>query len=170
MARKRTELGHDVEARIAAGIRRGETAEQVAAALGGVVSGRTIGRRMRELRGPVTAGRSVAATTSASAASAPPASPLPPSPEEIPEGATLTQLDGWISQAEAAIDKAELDENLPLLGQMLRVAASLAETRRKATPPAKADPNDSPDMVKLAAEVAKRLHLFVEILTRGEAA
>lgn len=170
MARKRTALTPEQDARIEAGIRRGETADQVAAALGGVLSSRTIGRRMREIRGPVTSRATQRGPEGAPPTSRPTSTTsLPSAPEDIPDDASLTQLDGWIEMAEEAIELARNGGNLPLLGQLLRVVTALAETRRKATPPAKPDPNDSPDMIKLGAEVAARLHEMIDIVARGAA-
>jgi hypothetical protein len=159
MARTRTELTPDQDARIAEGVRRGETAERVAAALGGVVSGRTIGRRMKELRGPI-----VSRASSSSPSEARPVDPVPTSPEDIPDGATLPELADLLRRAKVLLAAAEDDENLPLAGQMIRVCGQLAETIRKATPPTQADPNDSPDMVKLGAEVEARFFKMIELV------
>lgn len=164
MARKRTELGPAVETRIVALMRTGKTAEIIAAQLsadGVSVSRATVGRRMKELSGRVVEERAKVHVP------APPPPDLPASPEEIPEGASLTQLDGWIRQAESAINTAESEGDLALMGTLLRVAASLAETRRKATPPERQDPNDSPDMIAMAKQVGERLHKMVDLVAKG---
>lgn len=159
MARKRTELTPDQDARIVSGVKRGDTAEQVAAALGGVVSSRTIGRRMRELRGPIASRASSAPTPDVGR---PP--PVPTSPDEIPDGASLPELADLLRRAKALLADAEDEKNLPLAGQMIRVCSQLAETIRKATPPEQADPNDSPDMVKLGADVEKRFLKMIDLV------
>lgn len=161
--RKRIALGSDVEARIALGVKRGETHAQVTKAIGASISSRTIARRMREIRGPVQAHRSGSRPSAPSAHAA----PLPTSPDEIPEGASLPELTGLLDRCKAALTQAELDENLPLVGQMIRVAAQISETIRKATPPKQADPNDAPDMVALRTEAARRWHEMVDLVADG---
>jgi hypothetical protein len=163
--RKRVELGSDVEARIALGVKRGETHGQVAKAIGASISARTIARRMREIRGPVQAPRHGAKPAAATETRA--ATPLPTSPDEIPEGASLPELTGLLDRCKSALTQAETDENLPLVGQMIRVAAQLSETIRKATPPKQADPNDAPDMVALRTEAARRWHEMVDLVADG---
>lgn len=165
--RKRTELGPDVEARIALGIKRGETAAQVSKAIGGSISMRTIGRRMREIRGPVQSPR-----PGAQLASAPPDTPvdaLPTSPDEIPEGASLPELQNLLARCKVALAQAEKDKNIPFVGNMLRVAAQLSETIRKATPPKQSDPNDAPDMVALRVEAARKWHEMIDLVADGDA-
>lgn len=167
MARNRTELGPNVEARILSGVKRGETAAQVSAALGGVVSRATVGRRMREVRGPVAAPRvSVASKPAPSAAQV----AVDEVPEEVPEDTPLGQIDAWLALVDEAIDKVgpgSADENLPLFGQLIARASALSETRRKATPPERADPNDSPDMVALRAEAARKWHEMIDLVAEG---
>lgn len=175
MARKRIALGSDVESRIAEGIRRGETAEHIAAAIGGSVSPSTVSRRMREQRGSVKARRHNAkpaskpaarAVTTATARPAPPASheALPASPDDIPEGATLPELQSLLERCKAALALAEREQNLPLVGQMIRVAAQISETIRKATPPKQADPNDSPDILALRVEASRKWHEMIDLV------
>ncbi len=165
MARPRAQLTADQEARIVDGMRRGETATRIAATIGGSVSASTVGRRMKEIRGPLAAPRVTtkqlaSATTSAQKA-------VEDVPEDVPENTPLDQLAAWIDQVTEAIDKVApgaVDENLPLFGQLIARAATLSETRRKATPPAKPDPNDNPDMRRLAADVLKRLHTMIDLV------
>lgn len=167
MARKRTELGPDVDRQIAALTRRGGTAESIAATLsaaGVAVSPSTIGRRMRELRGPVAAPRAIA---SSKASSPLPRAAVDAIPEDVPENTPLGQLDAWLEQVTEAIDKVApgaVDENLPLFGQLIARAAALSETRRKATPPAPPDPNENPDLRRLAKDVVERLHRMVDLV------
>ncbi len=172
MARRETKLGAAAEARIAEGVQRGERAEDVAAALGGVVSLSTVGRRMRKLRGPLKAPRynAKSATTrrrNKSATTTKVEPPLPTTPEEIPEGASLPELTRLYARCETALAQAEKAENLPLVGQMIRVAAQLSETIRKATPPKQADPNDAPDMIALRAEAARMWHEMIDLVADG---
>jgi hypothetical protein len=166
MARKRIDFGADVDGQIRALTAKGGTAKSIAATLSAAgvkgSSSATIGRRMRELRGTIGAPspRSKAPTPAPPPDSA--AAPLPSKPEEIPADATPTQLDRWITQADDAVNAAEAAENLPLMGQMLRVAASLAETRRKATPPEPPDPNANPDMIAAAKRARAALHKLID--------
>ena len=169
MARKRKDFS---EAELRALMARGGTAASITAKLvaaGVDASKATVGRRMRELRGTTKprALRTVKKKAPARRGRPPPLPPtedppLPPSPDAIPEGVSITQLDRWIGQAEAGINKAEKEGNLPIMGQMLRVAAALAETRRKASPPERPDPNENPDMVSAAARCRDALHKLVE--------
>lgn len=167
MARKRTDWGERADQRLTELLRRGGTAESIAAALaadGIAVSSRTIGRRMKEIRGPVAAPRVTSAGRVESAVARVAVDAIP---EDVPENTPLGQLDAWIEQVGEAIDKVapgSIDENLPLFGQLIARAAALSETRRKATPPSRPDPNESPDMRKLAKEVAERLHKMVDLV------
>lgn len=141
---------------------------QIAAAIGGAVSPATVSRRMREVRGSVKTprGRSSAASTGA-----PPttdAAPLPASPAEVPEGATLPELQSLLTRCKVALTNAEASENLPLVGQMIRVAAQISETIRKATPVKQVDPNDGPDMVALRVEAARKWHEMVDLVADGD--
>ena len=95
---------------------------------------------------------------------------LPRTPDDIPEGATLPELQELMTRCKAALSSAEAEDNLPLVGQMIRVAASLAETIRKATPPERPDPNDNPDFQKLGAQVAERLHKMIDAVTELDGA
>lgn len=173
MARKRTDHGSDFDTKVEALMRRGGTAESIAAALsaGGVdVSSRTVGRRMRELRGPVAAPRAFAAPQRRAATAA--RDVVEDVPEEIPETTPLGQIDAWLALVTEAIDKVApgaIEENLPLFGQLIARAAALSETRRKQTPPTKADPNDHPDMIRLATEATERWREMVALVV-GEAA
>jgi hypothetical protein len=98
------------------------------------------------------------------AARSPVASTLPTSPEEIPDAASLPELLGLLERCKKALALAENDQNLPLIGQMIRVAAQLSETIRKATPPEPADPNDAPDMIALRVEAARKWHEMIDLV------
>jgi hypothetical protein len=168
MGRKRIDLGHEVEGQIRALMARGGTVESITAALvaGGVkgASSATIGRRMRELRGEVNAGRAERLANSRPPLASTPPPPIPSAPEEIPEGASLSELASLRTRCKEALDMAEAESDLKLVGQLIRVQASLEDLIRKATPAKAADPNDSPDMAKLGAEVAERLHKMVDLV------
>jgi hypothetical protein len=87
-----------------------------------------------------------------------------PNAEAIPPNSSLEQIDGWLAKAEAAIAKAEAVPNLPLVSNLLRTAAQLADMRRKMTPPEVPDLNEHPDYVKLGAQVRERLHKMVDLV------
>ena len=178
MARKRTDHGSAVEARIAALAARGGTAETIAKALrtDGVkgVSARTIGRRLRELRGKVRVGRT---TTRARApkveleppelpapAGSPPTAdpPLPSSPDAIPEGLSLDMLHRLRAKADGAAQHALAQQDLATFAAMGRLVTGLSEAIRKATPPEKPDPEDSPDMIAAATRARETLHKLVD--------
>lgn len=175
MARKRTDLGARVEKKIAALLARGGTAESIAKALraGGFtgVSARTIGRRMRELRGDVapkrvsaTAARRAeyATTEGAAAPDSRDDAPLPTTPEAIPEDTDLAQIERWLERAESMGKKAVTLGDLAAMGQMGRLTSALLEAKRKATPPEKQDPLDQPDMLAAAARARAMLHKYID--------
>lgn len=155
MGRKRTELGPDADAQIKARTERGESAETVAAALGGAVSVSTIRRRQVALRGRGSK----------------PAPPAPAAldatddvPETIPDEAPVELIRRWLARVEKGARAAEEAENLPALASLAMRAASLAEALRKATPLPKADPNENPDMRALAEQGEKRLMALIDDL------
>ena len=165
MAGTRMELGEAGNARLEALTRAGGTAESISATLraeGWPVSRATVQRRMAEIRGPVRPSRAAAKALHVPAS--PGAERLPETPEDVPEGASLPELAALLARCKAALSAAEEAGNLPLVGQMIRVAAAISETMRKATPPERPDPNDAPDMVAMGAEVAKRLHKMVDLV------
>lgn len=163
------DLGHVAEAQIRALMARGGTVESITAALraGGVsaASPATISRRMAEMRGEARGAR-LAQRQGTMAQPAEPSPPreLPTRPEEIPEGASLTELAELRNRCKAALSQAEDEADLKLVGQLIRVQASLEDLIRKASPPRVEDPNEHPDMVKLGAEVAARLHKMVDMV------
>lgn len=108
--------------------------------------------------------RSVAASklADAIAAAVKAAPPLPETEDDIPDGTDIDTLDRWIQIAERNGRAAENEGNLQALAQMGRLSASLLEAKRKGAPPIVPDPNDSPDMVKLGADVAERLHKMID--------
>lgn len=187
MARPRRDLTPAQEAHLLDLMSRGGTVESCTAALhakGANVSKATVGRRMREMQGKVKERRAerVAALAKVSRAEPEPDPPkkpgpkkrakpkktaepeleLPASPAEIPDAADPGTLDRWIETANRMGRIAEDEGDLDSLAKMGRLTAALLEHKRKAAPPPKHDPNDDPDMIKLGAEVAARLHSLIE--------
>lgn len=169
MGRKRNELGPEVEERIKALIRRGGTAASIEKLLKneGVegISVRTVGRRIREIRGDMKAerARKKKPTSPAPAARSKRSTPpLPTTPEAIPEGADLEMIDQWIQMAQRAAREAEVDGNLAGMGQMGRLTTALLEAKRRATPPDAPDPNDRPDMKALGEQVEARFMKMID--------
>ncbi len=87
--------------------------------------------------------------------------PLPESPDDIPDGTTEESLDRWIMIAERNGRTAEREGNLQAIAQMGRLTTSLLEAKRKNAPLPTPDANDSPDMVRLGADVAARVSKLV---------
>ncbi len=90
------------------------------------------------------------------------APPLPDSPEDIPEGTAEDTLDRWLLIAERNGRTAETEGNLQALAQMGRLSTSLLEAKRKSAPLPTVDPNDSPDMVKLAELAATKFEKMID--------
>lgn len=168
MPRTRIDFTAKTEAKIVAMMGKGGTAKSISKVLlaAGVdgASPATITRRMRELRGKVKAEKAPAQPARSRAPRRPPATeqPLPPTPEAIPEGASLDELNEWLRRAEKMGRAAEEAGDLQGLGAMGRLSASLLEARRKAQPVVKPDPNDDPDMVAMGEQVAAELHKLVD--------
>lgn len=87
----------------------------------------------------------------------PTADPLPEVPESVPEGADVALVDKWIALVEEAAKDARTDDNMTAFASLTAKLVALLEHRRKVTPVAKADPNDSPDMIALGEQVWLRL-------------
>ncbi len=146
---------------------RGEPVERIAAAIG--TSVRTAARhiaRIEATASPPSFAQGLAAA--GGAPSEPSGEPgdadgLPGADEDIAQADAGT-LDRWLARAEAAGRKAATMGNLAAVGQMGRLAVTLQEAKRKATPPAAPDPNDDVDMVRLGADVAERLHKMVDLV------
>lgn len=177
MPRKRNDFTPKDEKRLAGLMASGGTALSISKAMlaAGVkgASPATVGRRMRELRGDVAPKRV------AKSSATPPSdyamsddsivsdSPLPSSPEEIPAGTALSQIERWLKRAEAMGKAAVGKGDLAGMGQMGRLTSALLEARRKATPVEKDDPTESPDMQKLALQVEVRLLKYVDDIVGG---
>lgn len=171
MARKPTDLGPAADGIIVGGLSKGHSPEKVHAAL--VAAGapditvRTVARRMAALRPDVLAGRAARREAVALPPETGAGAALPASPDEIPANASLTELDALRARCRKALDDAEMDGDLKLVGQLIRVASALEDMIRKATPRPAADPNEQPDMVRMGAEVAERLHRMVDLIVDG---
>lgn len=180
MARKRIGLTAAQEAKLEAMARSGATLESITKALrraGADISPATVSRRVREIKGKPNAGEAprarpipspletpppaVAKRARAKPAEVPPP-PLPASPDDIPENADPSVLDAWLEETRELATQARNEGELDGFAKMGRLAAALLEHKRKAAPPPKQDPNEDPDMVALAARVAKRLHDYVD--------
>lgn len=152
--------------RIVALMSTGKTAEEIAASLcasGVKVSRATITRRMRELRGRTKAAKAERASARLAAAPAPQGMPpLPKTADDVPENVDPSTLEWWLAKAEELARQAETVEDFDTFGKMGRLAATLLEHRRKATPPPVQDPNDDPDLVALGAQVVERLHRMID--------
>lgn len=189
MPRPRRDLSKVQEQKLLDLMSRGGTVETNTAALqaaGINISKATVGRRMRELQGKVREMRAerVAALQAVSKLEPTPepkkpkkkkgkaskaeleveaiAAAMPATPADIPDHVDSSTLDRWIETANRMGLIAEEDGDLDSLAKMGRLTASLLEHKRKAAPPPKHDPNDDPDMVKLGADVALRLHNLIE--------
>lgn len=183
MARKRTQWGPEVEARIVALMSRGGTATSISTALAAAgvkgASRATVARRMQELAGRVKAEKAERVKARRASAKAEPAAPvhvapvveerppLPATPEAIPDDADPSTLKWWLEKAEELARQAEAEGDLDAFGKMGRLASTLLEHRRKAEPPPKADPNEHPDVVALAAAAREMLHKMIDqVVTR----
>jgi hypothetical protein len=163
MARKRIELASGADELIWAEHARGSSAEAIAKALGGGVSGQTIRRRIRELQGKQNAGvapppMSAAPHTGASNEELPEA-------ETVPEDAHLEKLDHWIAVAKKRATAAEQTGDIDTLTKMVRLAGTLLEQRRKALPPPRRDPDLAPDMIAAAKRAREALHRLIDSAT-----
>lgn len=182
MPRKRTEIGARAEKKIAELIARGGTAQSIAKALraAGVkgVSERTIGRRMKEVRGAAKAPRGSKAEAANAlregyaAAAAGVKTGVDdgedlPKPDEIPADAELVKINEWLARADTLGRAAFAKGDLEGMGKMGRLTSALLEAKRKATPPEKDDPNDSPEMRTLGEQVEARLLKMVDDIAKG---
>ena len=175
MGRPRIELGPDADVMIRSLLAKGGTVESITAALrAGPVpdaAPATVGRRMAEVRADVNKGRSERRGAAAAVAPVvPPSAPapiepdLPRSAEDIPENASLADYDRWIARAEKMADDADVDGDLKAIANAGRLVGFFMAERRKATPEAKEDPNDQPDMIALGADVERRLLKMIDLV------
>jgi hypothetical protein len=157
MGRQRIELSPAVEAEIAARTARGESPASIWEAVGRVVSAKTIERRQSALkRGPAM--QAPQPTEAASTNDI---------PDEVPETTPLEDLNRWIARLEIASLKAEERGNLGELASLAAKSTALMALKHRATPMAKPNPNDAPDMIALAEVGEKRLQALVDDLFRS---
>lgn len=161
MARKRTAIGSAREERIVSLRRAGGTLDSILAQLeadGTPMSRATLSRRLQELGAKVNEGRAELLR-----AMAPSGQGLP---DNIPDGADSATIDQIAEMAQRMAAVAEAEGDLSALGAAGRLLIAAQEAKRKAKPPERADPNDNPDMKKLAADVAARLHRMIDQVPR----
>jgi hypothetical protein len=174
MPRSKTDLGPAISARIIELRSSGGTAASIADELArlGVqgVSRATIGRRLRELDADIKAARAAAGEAASARAAGNPDAPLPETTDEIPDGATLSQINAWIVQVETAATAAEAAADHKQLCSLLRVAGALGELRRRSTPLPKPNLNEYPDMIEAAKRCRERLHKLIESAVESAAA
>ncbi len=89
---------------------------------------------------------------------------LPSVPEGAPidafEGTPLATVNYWLAVAQREAKAAEVAGEAEHLVKMVRLAASLLDAQRKASPPPVRDPNCDPDLVEAAdLAIAKLLAL-----------
>lgn len=171
---------------------RGESAAEIARAIGRQDIERTIGRRMREIRGDV--GRSgheklsgpiyvapvpppaliipaasVPTPASSSSGDGEPPKPPPDPPsddfdplEPLPENARAEIAARWLKRVERAAIKAEAEGQIGALGTMGRLIATFLEHQRKAQPIKLPDPNEMPDVIAAAGRAREMLHMLID--------
>lgn len=88
--------------------------------------------------------------------------PLPTNPDKIPEGLDLQRLHRLREKADKAARLALANMDLTTFAAMGRLVTALSEAIRKATPPERPNPDDSPDMRALADDVIARLHRMID--------
>ena len=165
MARKRIEMGPEAEGVIRALMAKGGTVESVTAALRAgclpTAAPATVGRRMAEMRKEVNA----EAVARRAGGKAPiPEPDLPTRPEEIPETATTADYDRWIARSERMADDAEAEGDIKAAATAGRLVGFFMSERRKAAPEPVPDPNLSPDMVALGADVEQRFLKMIDLV------
>ena len=182
MARKRTELGTDGDARLVALAGQGWTAKAIAddlKARGINISRSSVDTRVRALRGPVATPRAKAAlgfaaglAAAGGAPSEPAPTPPPSQPEDLPteediEAAVLAGPEAIaraLADIEAGYRRAALGENEAVTARWGSLRLQALALQAKATPPAPPDPNDAPDMVALGGEVVGRLLKAIDLV------
>lgn len=169
MGRSKTSIPGELEELIRVMTHRGETALSISNALaskGVKLSVSSINQRMIKIRGKVkNSGRYPVRMPAKGGL--PRAKPKAPRvPEEIPSDASPRELRALYKVCTEEMANARAAQNLPLVGQLIRVAASLQEHMRKASPPPPPDPNEQPDFIKLARETVAKLHKMVDEVTQ----
>lgn len=171
MARKRTELGPNVDALIGRKLPLDELHRQAKAA-GVDVSRRTLARRAAEAKEPKGSRLGLRDRINAkrTAAGKPELPPKPPPgedagiPDEPTGDETLADIEAAIEQCDAALDAADEDGNLSAFGVIMARKQGWIDRRQKYTPPAQQDPATSPDYVAAGERAATRLHTMIDAL------
>lgn len=163
MTQQKTQYSATVQEILRVAVLRGRPIEEVSRELIAMgvkgASFATVARRMAEIRQGVNASRPVVAAPTLP-------SDVPLDPGALPEGASVAELATLRSRCKAALDTAEGDGDLKLVGQLIRVQAALEELIRKATPARVPDPNDDPDVRAMGAAAVERLHQYIEHVSR----
>lgn len=89
---------------------------------------------------------------------------IPDDPSQL-DGATPHELDMWIARANATYERALSAENLSVQVASIGKAKELLDAKRRSTPPTPPDPNDQPDMIRLAEEIPARLLKAIDLVT-----
>lgn len=166
MGRKRIDLGPDANGRIEAMLNAGMASDAIARQL--KISPATVRRRVAELKGKVPPKFPTLASAPAPSPNLTPADQdaAPPDDEQVPDGTSVSQIKAWLEiareRAAEAAGRNDVDNHV----KYLRLAATLLEALRKATPVPKPDPNEHPDMVEAAARVRERWHKLADSLVR----
>lgn len=152
------------EARLRSLLASGRSAAEIAADMG--LGQRTIERRIAAIKGPTSP---LPLKRPGKTEAVPPAPPsqgdiddLPEDADAVPEGTDLETLDRWIKRAEDAGRRAAAEGNLAGIGAMGRLASTLYERKRKMAPPVVPDPNDDPELIKLAETARNKLREYID--------
>lgn len=89
---------------------------------------------------------------------------IPDDPSQL-DGATPHELDMWIARANATYERALSAENLSVQVASIGKAKELLDAKRRSTPPTPPDPNEQPDMIRLAEEIPARLLKAIDLVT-----
>lgn len=87
-----------------------------------------------------------------------PAAPAEPPPDDVPEDAGVGDIDRWMRWVEDAARAAKQTGEMGQFASLMTRLVALADQRRKAAPPPKADPNEHPDMLVARERVRAALH------------
>jgi predicted DNA-binding transcriptional regulator YafY len=154
---------------------QGVGAAEIASRLG--VSERTVSRRVAALRGPQRPRPGSPALSPNPAPASAPEGNVEEDGEEGEEDTPARSLTDEELEQAAQGGLGDVDELVRNLARDYKAAASgplkqriagdylkALDLRRKMTPPEVADPNDQPDMIKLATQVGERLHKMIDLV------
>jgi hypothetical protein len=139
----------------------GKSARDIAAALKGRVSASTVGRLVRDIRGPQRARK--AATAEQSGTVARPAPVAPPAPDSDAGEARdpVADVDDHILEIEALIGAAKADDNLAVAARLHSLKLSAIGMRERLRPAKAPDVEAFPDMISIAAQCRDKLRAMV---------